>query len=190
MPERENISVKNPPCRVCIHGGDQQMNVVPGPGNKEKLSELIDKHERELLHLCCVVLRDLSMAEDAVQETFLKAFRHMDTFRGECSERTWLYRIALNVCRDMRRSKWLRMLDRSVDIDTLQIPVQGASDGSIALMQEIMRLPVRQREVIFLFYYQDMTLAEIGSMLGAPVSTVGDRLNRARKQLRKALKGG
>ena len=68
------------------------MNVVPGPGNKEKLSELIDKHERELLHLCCVVLRDLSMAEDAVQETFLKAFRHMDTFRGECSERTWLYR--------------------------------------------------------------------------------------------------
>ena len=53
-----------------------------------------------------------------------------------------------------------------------------------------MRLPDKQREVIYLFYYKDMTLAEIGRLLGAPVSTVSDRLNRARNMLRKALKGG
>lgn len=166
------------------------MNVGPGPDNKKRLCTLIDQYERELLHLCCVYLRDISMAEDAVQETFMKAYQHMDAFRGESSEKTWLYRIAINTCRDMRRSKWLRIFDRSVDIDALQIPVQGASDVSIALMQEIMRLPVKQREVIFLFYYQDMTLAEIGRLLGAPVSTVGDRLHRARTMLRKAMKGG
>ena len=84
----------------------------------------------------------------------------------------------------------MRLFDRRVDVDAMQIPVEGASDVSIALMQEIMRLPVRQREAVFLFYYQDMTLAEIGKLIGAPVSTVGDRLNKARKQLRRALKGG
>jgi len=166
------------------------MNVGPGPDNKKRLTALIDQYERDLLHLCCVYLRDISMAEDAVQETFIKAYQHMDAFRGESSEKTWLYKIAINTCRDMRRSRWLRIFDRSVDVDSLQIPVEGASVVSIALMQEIMRLPDKQREVIYLFYYKDMTLAEIGRLLGAPVSTVSDRLNRARNMLRKALKGG
>ena len=166
------------------------MSVGPGPDNKKKLCTLIDQYERELLRLCCVYLRDISMAEDAVQETFIKAYQHMDAFRGESSEKTWLYKIAINVCRDMRRSRWMRLFDRSVSVDAMQIPVGGAPDVSIALMQEIMRLPVRQREAVFLFYYQDMTLSEIGKLLGVPVSTVGDRLNRARKQLRKALQGG
>jgi len=166
------------------------MNVGPGPDNKKRLTALIDQYERDLLHLCCVYLRDISMAEDAVQETFIKAYQHMDAFRGESSEKTWLYKIAINTCRDIRRSRWLRIFDRSVDVDSLQIPVEGASVVSIALMQEIMRLPDKQREVIYLFYYKDMTLAEIGRLLGAPVSTVSDRLNRARNMLRKALKGG
>lgn len=166
------------------------MSVVPGPDNKKRLADLIDRYERELLHLCCVTLGDVTQAEDAVQETFIKAYRHLDAFRGESSEKTWLYKIAINVCRDMRRSRWMRLFDRSVSVDTMQIPVGGAPDVSIALMQEIMRLPVRQREAVFLFYYQDMTLSEIGKLLGVPISTVGDRLNRARKQLRKALQGG
>ena len=166
------------------------MNVGPGPDNKKRVAALIDQYERDLLHLCCVYLRDITLAEDAVQETFIKAYQHMDAFRGESSEKTWLYRIAINTCRDMRRSRWLRIFDRSVDVDSLQIPVEGASVVSIALMQEIMRLPDKQREVIYLFYYKDMSLAEIGRLLSAPVSTVSDRLNRARKQLRKALQGG
>jgi len=55
------------------------------------------------LHLCCMYLKDVNMAEDTVQEAFLKAYQHMDSFRGESSEKSWLYRIAINVCNDMRR---------------------------------------------------------------------------------------
>lgn len=166
------------------------MKVGPGPDNEKRLCDLIDQYERDLLHLCCVVLRDISMAEDAVQETFLKAYQHLDAFRGESSEKTWLYSIALNVCRDMRRSRWFRMLDRRVDIEKLSIPVEGVSDVSIALMEEILRLPHKYREVIFLFYYKDMKIAEIAQLLDAPASTIGDRLSKARQMLRKALKGG
>lgn len=166
------------------------MRVGPGPDNEKRLCALIDQYERDLLHLCCVVLRDISMAEDAVQETFIKAYQHLDDFRGESSEKTWLYSIALNVCRDMRRSRWFRMLDRRVDIEQLSIPVEGVSDVSIALMEEILHLPHKYREVIFLFYYKDMKIAEIAHLLGAPASTIGDRLRKARLMLRKALKGG
>ena len=166
------------------------MNVGPGPDNKKRLCTLIDQYERELLRLCCVYLRDISMAEDAVQETFIKAYQHMDSFRGESSEKTWLYKIAINTCRDMRRSKWLRIFDRNVEFDALQIPVQGASDVSIALMQEILSLPARYREVVFLFYYEDMKLAEIAQLLKISASTVSDRLRKARAMLRKALEGG
>lgn len=166
------------------------MSVASGPDNQEKLCQLIDTYERDLLHLCCVYLRDVSLAEDAVQEAFLKAYRHLSDFRGESSEKTWLYSIAINVCRDMLRSRWFRMLDRRVDVDALSIPVEGISLVSIALMEEILRLPQRYREVIFLFYYEDMRLAEIAALLGSPVSTIGDRLRKARSMLRKALKGG
>ena len=166
------------------------MKVAPGPDNEKKLSELIDQYERDLLHLCCVVLRDISMAEDAVQETFLKAYQHMDSFRGESSAKTWLYSIALNVCRDMMRSRWYRLFDRRVELEKLAIPVEGISDVSIALMEEILRLPKKYREVVFLFYYQDMKLAEIAQLLGLSVSAIGDRLQKARQMLRKSLKGG
>ena len=158
----------------------------------ELLETWLREYGTSILRTCFVCLSDMRDAEDALQETFLKAWRAMDRYerRNGASEKTWLTHIAINVCRDMRRSKWLRIFDRSVDIDSLQIPVEGAPEVSIALMEEIMRLPVRLREVIFLFYYQDMTLAEIGALLGAPVSTIGDRLHRARTMLRKALKGG
>ena len=75
-------------------------------------------------------------------------------------------------------------------MDKLSIPTNGVSVVSIALMQEILRLPARYREVVFLFYYEDMKLSEIAQLLRVSVSTVSDRLRKARELLRKALEGG
>ena len=166
------------------------MSISPGPESRKRLHDLVETYERDVLHLCCVYLRDVTMAEDAVQETFLKAYRALHTFKGESSEKTWLYRIAINVCIDMRRSRWYRFIDQRVDMDKLRIPVNGISEVSIALMQEILSLPARYREVVFLFYYEDMKLAEIAQLLKISASTVSDRLRKARAMLRKALEGG
>jgi len=166
------------------------MSISPGPESRKRLHDLVETYERDVLHLCCVYLRDVTMAEDAVQETFLKAYRALHTFKGESSEKTWLYRIAINVCIDMRRSRWYRFIDQRVDMDQLRIPVNGISEVSIALMQEILSLPARYREVVFLFYYEDMKLAEIAQLLKISASTVSDRLRKARAMLRKALEGG
>lgn len=165
------------------------MSVVTGPDNQRRLSEWIDRYERELLRLCCMILRDVSMAEDAVQETFLRAFRRMDAFRGDSEPKTWLYRIAINVCKDMRRSPWHRFFDKRVDVERVQAACEGASDVSIALMQEILRLPDKLREVVFLYYYEDMKLGEIARLTGVSDSTVSDRLRKARSKLYDGLKG-
>lgn len=167
------------------------MSVVTGPDNREeKISSLIRLYEKELLRTCCVYLRDWDMAQDAVQETFIKAYRALDSFRGESREKTWLYSIALNVCRDMRRSAWFRFVDRRVTLDRLPDPVEPASETGIALMQEIMRLPRKQMEVVWLYYYEDMNMKDIGDMLGVAATTVGYRLEKARALLRRRLEGG
>ena len=167
------------------------MSVVTGPDNREeKISSLIRLYEKELLRTCCVYLRDWDMAQDAVQETFIKAYRALDSFRGESREKTWLYSIALNVCRDMRRSAWFRFVDRRVTLDRLPDPVEPASETGIALMQEIMRLPRKQMEVVWLYYYEDMNMKDIGDMLGVAATTVGYRLDKARATLRRRLEGG
>ena len=134
--------------------------------------------------MCCMYLRDMTMAEDAVQETFLKAYSALPTFRGESSEKTWLCRIAVNVCNDMRRSAWYRFIDRRIDLDRLQIPVEAQNEASLALMMEIMRLPRKWMEVILLYYYEDIRIPQIAEMLGVSETMVSRRLKKARELLK------
>ena len=168
------------------------MNVVKDSDNlrSQRLGQMIRQYEKDLLRICCVYLKDVSLAEDAVQETFLKAYRRMETFRGESSEKTWLISIAVNVCRDMRRSAWFRYMAQTVEISALQIPAEAISDTKIALMQEIMRLPRREMEAILLYYYADLAIGETARILGISEPAVSKRLTKARHMLKDALKGG
>ena len=68
---------------------------------EDQLTSLMRQYGNELLRMCCVLLRDRALAEDAVQETFLKAYRGLPKFRGDCSEKTWLICIAVNSCKTM-----------------------------------------------------------------------------------------
>ena len=82
------------------------METVQGPdmSREARLTVMVRQYEKDLLRMCCVYLRDITLAQDAVQDTFLKAYQAMASFRGEASEKTWLMTIAMNVCRDYRRS--------------------------------------------------------------------------------------
>ncbi|HIS96084.1 MAG TPA: sigma-70 family RNA polymerase sigma factor [Candidatus Ventricola gallistercoris] len=144
----------------------------------------MDRYEKDLLRMCCMYLRDMNMAEDAVQETFLKAYNALSSFRGDSSEKTWLYRIAVNVCNDMRRNAWYRFIDKRIDLDRLQIPVEAQSEESLALMTEIMRLPRKWMEVVLLYYYEDIRIPQIAEMLGVSQTMVSRRLKKARELLK------
>lgn len=155
------------------------MNVVMGPDNnaEEIISQLIWHYEKDLLRLCCAYLKDVSLAEDAVQETFLKAYNRLDTFRGGSSARTWLVRIAINACKDMRRGAWFRMLRNAVTLDSLQIASpEGNYEIRTALAAAIMNLPIACREVILLYYYEGFSQTEIAEALHVSGATVHRRL--------------
>ena len=168
------------------------MDVVKGPDGirEETFVELVARHQTALLRLCYMVLRDRQQAEDAVQETFLKAYRAMDAFRGESSGKTWLVRIAMNTCRDMRRSAWLRYVDRRVTPEDLPEAALPPEENDRELTVRVMQLPPKLREVVVLYYYQDMNMVEIAKTLGLAQSTVTTRLKRAREKLREVLEGG
>ena len=156
----------------------------------ETLRRLMAVYEIPIRRMCWMYLKDAELAADAVQETFLKAYLALDQFRGESSEKTWLMRIAVNVCHSMRRSGWLRFIDRRVDMEKLPEPAENADYSLTELTADIMRLPQKQLDVVLLHDYQGFTVREIGEMLGIPYQTVTSRLNSAHKKLRIELKGG
>lgn len=153
-------------------------------------TRLVETYQTSLRRMCYAILRDEDQAQDAVQETFLKAYTTMEAFRGECSEKTWLMRIAINTCRDYRRSGWFRYHDRRVSLDSLPLSAQAAGEEQAELMLSIMNLPQPFKEVILLHYYQRMTTREIAQALHVSQTTVASRLNRARAKLRALLEGG
>lgn len=162
---------------------------VSGPdGNLElQLCRLMTQYEREILRTCYVLLQDRQLAEDAVQETFLKAYLHLENFRGESDEKTWLMRIAINVCNDQRRSRWFRFTDRRVTPEML--PDDHCTFHDSALADAVLRLPHKQKQAVLLYYYHGMTLEETAAALGIRPASVSLRLKRARAQLKNLLEG-
>jgi RNA polymerase sigma-70 factor (ECF subfamily) len=147
-------------------------------------------YEKDVLRMCYVYLHDLPLAEDAAQETFLKAYRAMDRFRGDSSEKTWLMRIAINTCKDIRRAAWFRHTERRVSLEDLPQPAEPPKADSVLITLEVMRLPPKEREAVLLRYYQNMTLAETARALGISAGAVSKRLRKAHQRLEPALKGG
>ena len=161
---------------------------APDPDLEQIFTELVSSHQTSLLRMCYLNLHDTGLAEDAVQETFVKAYRALPGFRGECSMKTWLMRIAINTCRDMQRGSWLKHISRTVSLDQLAEPSESFSEDALAVNIEIARLPVKLRETVLLYYYQNMKIEEVADALGIGVSSASERLKRAKEKLRTALK--
>ncbi len=167
------------------------MTAVQGPDSREeRLNRMMLTYERDVLRLCLMILHDANLAQDAVQETFLKAYRKMEGFRGEASEKTWLMRIAVNTCRDMTRGGWFRHVDKAVAIEDLPLPVAPPSVEHMALMSAILSLPQKQREALLLHCDQGLTVRETAKALGITAPAVINRLKKARAGLAHALGEG
>lgn len=162
---------------------------VPDRAREAQMERLVTLYGDSLLRMCFVYLHDAALAEDALQETFLKAYRHFHDFRGDSSEKTWLTRIAINACKDVRRSNWFRLVDRRLSLDNLPEPVCAFEPADETLIRKVMALPGKYKAVVLLFYYQGMTAEEIGRALGIAKPTVYARLKKACAKLKCELEG-
>lgn len=156
-------------------------------GRKQALTSMVEAYGQELYRFCCVQLRDAHLAQDAVQETFLRAFRYYESFRHECSEKTWLFTICVRVCRNLRRSAWFRLVDRSVQAENIgSVFVPEGND----LFSAVMELDEKYRVCLVLHYYYGYKAQEIGTILCIPAGTVLTRLKRGREKLKNLLTEG
>lgn len=136
-----------------------------------------------LLRLCFLYLHDRQLAEDAVQETFLRAYRGYGRFRREASEKTWLTRIAINQCKTLLRQSRPLPLEEAPE-DSYE---QQAGDDTV--LRAVRALPPVYREAVVLYYYQELSTPEIARMLHLPRNVITARLSRARALLKPQLKG-
>ena len=167
------------------------METVKGPDSyEERIERMVNQYQLPLLKLCYAYLHDVELAKDAVQETFIKAYRNLSGFKESSSEKTWLTRIAINTCKDYRRSAWFRHVDRARALDELppQLVSVEPEDHSLTLM--VMDLPDRLKQVILLYYYQGLTMLETAEALGTSQTTVHRRLKKAEELLKVSLEGG
>ena len=162
------------------------MTFAPGRATTDDVERWMAQYGTQVKRLCLMLLRDLPLAEDAAQETFLKAWRGYSSFRQEAGEKTWLMHIAVNTCHDMLRTAWFRRLDRRVTPE--ELPLSHAPDlPDPTLAQALMALPLRQREVILLRYWQGLTASEIAQALHCSENTVKSSLQRGKRKLKEQL---
>lgn len=166
------------------------MEQARAPMDREaRFAGLMAMHRTWLVRLAYLYLGDLALAEDAVQDTFLKAWTHWEEFRADSSEKTWLTRIAINTCKDIRRTAWFRRARQALSLEVADHTRAPDPYRDDSVIQAIRRLPDRDRQVILLRYYQELSVRETAQVLGISESSAASRIHRAKDRLREALKG-
>lgn len=168
------------------------MNIasVPSEVREQTLEAWLTEYGDAVLRMCYVYLGDRALAQDALQDTFIKAWRGMDGRRGESAVKTWILRIAINTCKDYRRTAWMRRVDRSQPIEELPLTFEDVSEESRALFDDVMNLPSKLKQVILLYHFQNLTLVETAEALHISRSAVQNRLQKAYTLLRFECEGG
>ena len=114
-----------------------------------------------------------------MQETFLKAYRGYGRFRGDSEEKTWLTRIAINVCKDISKSAWMRRVNRGISLEDVPEPAVPPVEADDTLIKAVMALPPKLREAVLLFYYLSLPAGEVAKALHIALPTVYKRLDKA-----------
>ena len=169
------------------------MSNVKGPDNApdrdQRFERIVGQYQEQVVRMCFLYLCDKTLAEDAMQETFLNVYRTLDSFRGDSNEKTWIMKIAIRTCYDMNHSGWFRVFNRHVTPDMVPETAGPFEESDDELMSAVTQLPIRLREVILLYYYQRMKVNEVAEALGISQSSVSGRLKRGREKLKAMMEG-
>lgn len=164
---------------------------------KEQVFEsIMNEYGEDIKRLILTYVKDWSVTEDLVQDVFLKVYLKIDTFEDKASLKTWLYRIAINRCKDYFRSSHYQKVKIIKNFSLMYGKTEQTPEDQILkkfegdeLVQEILSLSPKYREVILLYYYRDFSVEETAKILGLNRSTVKTRMLRARALLKESLGG-
>lgn len=171
-------------------------------GNRKAFESLVNRYQRTVYHVIFKIVKEKEEAKDLMQETFLKAYSSISTYKSQYRFTTWLYRIAVNNAIDYLRKKKLATLSLDQKIETKYgklsfEPKDWTYNPEIELLAKKKRfsiekaieaLPKKYREVILYRHKKERSYQEISEILGIPVGTVKARIFRGRELLKKKLK--
>ncbi len=168
-------------------------------GDPDSFNQLVLRWERPIYALAYRVIGREEDARDVCQETFLRAFRALNGFRGQAKFSSWLYRIALNLCRDwVRKERRTPVVQAPEELEVLEMAAVREPTPSVedlvarreltrVVERAMARLPEEQRTAIILKEYHELTFQEIADLVGCPLSTVKTRLYQGLSVLRREL---
>src|SRR5688572_18403974 len=161
-------------------------------GNEAAFEELYRQHSTRLYNLAYRMAGSPSDAEDLLQDIFLLAYRKVGSFRGESSLGTWLYRLAMNYCLDVLRSRQVRMGQQtdSLDEESAHVPVARPAMGAVSridLERAIVQLPPACRAAFLLHDVEGFGHQEVGTILGISEGTSKSQVHKARLRIRAYL---
>jgi RNA polymerase sigma-70 factor (ECF subfamily) len=182
-----------------MHWTDEDLVARSRNGDLDSFNQLILRWERPIYALAFRVIGREEDARDVCQETFLRAFRALPGFKGQAKFSSWVYRIALNLCRDwirrQRRTPTVQLPEgvEAEDLAAARGPVESIEDlvsrrelGAV-VAEAMALLPEEQRTAIILKEFHGMTFQEIADLQGCPLSTVKTRLYQGLTVLRRQL---
>ena len=154
---------------------------IPSEDKERQLEEWISRYSSAVMKLCFVYLADADLAKDATQDTFVKVWRKMEQFqnRHDLSDKAWIMKIALNTCRDYKRTAWFKYIDMRKSVDELPEPVAPTPEVSRELFMDVMNLPAKYKQVILLYHFQNLNQTETAQALGISRTSVAKRLKKA-----------
>ena len=182
---------------------DEQLLAAVQQGDMQSLGQLVQRWERPLFRFVSRMVPAPDDAHDVCQETFLRVLDRSDRFRSGSRFSTWMYQIALNLCRDRARrtKRWGRIVDDRKEAPTETSPLPESAEGANpesdvhrgelahAVQRGLMQLPPEQREVLILKEYQGLKFKEIAEILSCPESTVKSRMYYGLNGLKQQLAG-
>ncbi len=160
--------------------------------DQDAFEGLVDDYGEKLLRLAHVIVGERQASEDVVQETFLALFENLHNFRGESSLGTWLYRVALNKAKNKVRPKLYRKVQYFRDISTAD-PGPSPQDHferkerQTQVWELMLSLPVKYRDVLYLYYFEEIKIKEISEILDISLSGVKTRLQRGKEKMKVLL---
>nr|WP_246569977.1 sigma-70 family RNA polymerase sigma factor [Lentibacillus saliphilus] len=160
------------------------------------MDDIMTHYGQDILQLVYSYVKDQDVAEDLTQEIFIKCYNALHTFKGTSTIRTWLWRIAINHCKDYLKSWYNRNVFTSEHdevFDTADAHNERVEetvlqkDADEQLIASVLDLPIKYREVIYLFYFEELPIKEMAHVIGAKENTIKTRLKRAKELLKDRL---
>jgi len=150
-----------------------------------EIAEIYQRHVQAVYRLCFAYMKNPADAEDAVSDTFYRMIQSSPAFESEKHEEAWLIRTAGNLCKNKLRHWWRRNENLEDYAHLCESPAEPDST-----LEAVMALPDKYKAVVYLYYYEGYTGAEIAAILRKPQSTVRNHLHEARTILKRKLGGG